>query len=211
MPLRLGFVNSYLIETSMGHLLIDTAGSNARMELLAELERGGCTPNSLKLVILTHGDFDHIGNAAFLRAAFGTNIAMHPDDIGMAERGDMFANRKKPNIIIKVLLPILLGFGKNLRFKPDILLSAGYELSRYGLDARVIPLPGHSKGSIGILTSEGELFCGDLFENTKGPKPNSLMDDPVAAKSSLENLDGMKITMVFPGHGQPFNYGDAKG
>ena len=204
MPLRMGMVNSYLIETSTGHLLVDTASSTARNKLLAELERIGCTHNSLKLVILTHGDFDHIGNAAYLRSYFGARIAMHRDDSGMAERGDMFVNRKEPNIIIKVLLPIFSGFGTSERFTPDILVSDGYELSEYGFDAKVISLPGHSKGSIGILTGNGELFCGDLFENMKGPTLNSLMDDSAAAKVSIENLVGMKITTIYPGHGQPF-------
>jgi len=204
MPLRMGMVNSYLIETSTGHLLVDTASSTGRNKLLAELERSGCTPNTLKLVILTHGDFDHIGNAAYLRSYFGARIAMHRDDSGMAERGDMFVNRKEPNIIIKVLLPIFSGFGTSERFTPDILVSDGYELSEYGFDAKVISLPGHSKGSIGILTGNGELFCGDLFENMKGPTLNSLMDDSAAAKVSIENLVGMKITTIYPGHGQPF-------
>jgi hydroxyacylglutathione hydrolase len=204
MPLRMGTVNSYLLETSTGHLMIDTGGSTARKELLAELENSGCTPGSLKLVMLTHGDFDHIGNAAYLRTAFGTRIAMHPDDSGMAERGDMFLNRKKPNFIIKALLPAFSGFGRSERFTPDILVKDGYDLSEYGLDAKVIFLPGHSKGSIGILTANGELFCGDIFENTKGPTLNPLMDDPAAAKAGIGVLDRFEIKMVYPGHGQPF-------
>lgn len=204
MPIHMGMVNAYLIDARSGHLLIDTGSSSAREELCAELENCGCTSHSLKLVVLTHGDFDHIGNAAYLRKTYGVKIAMHADDFGMAERGDMFVNRKKPNIIIKVLMPIFSGFGRNQRFTPDILLVDGYEFSEYGFDARVVSLPGHSKGSIGILTSEGELFCGDLFENMKGPTLNSLMDDHAAAKDSIENLDAMEIMMVYPGHGQPF-------
>ena len=58
LPLRMGRVNCYLIRTAAGHLLIDTGGSNARKELLRELENVGCMPGSLKLAILTHGDFD---------------------------------------------------------------------------------------------------------------------------------------------------------
>jgi len=116
----------------------------------------------------------------------------------------MFVNRKEPNIIIKVLLPIFSGFGTSERFTPDILVSDGYEFSDYGLEAKVISLPGHSKGSIGILTGNAELFCGDLFENMKGPTLNSLIDDSAAAKISIENLVGMKITTIYPGHGQPF-------
>lgn len=204
MPFGMGTVNSYLVETSMGHLLIDTGGSVARRDLLQKLEDNGCTPDSLRLVILTHGDFDHIGSAAYLRSAFRVKIAMHRDDCGMAERGDMFVNRKKPNSVIKFLLPIFSGFGKSEHFTPDVLVDDGFNLTEYGLEAKVISLPGHSRGSIGILTVEGGLFCGDLFENTKSPTLNSLMDDVTAAKASIDKLESMKISTIYPGHGPPF-------
>jgi glyoxylase-like metal-dependent hydrolase (beta-lactamase superfamily II) len=91
---------------------------------------------------------------------------------------------------MRALLPIFTGFGKSERFTPDILLDDGYDLSHHGLEAKVISVPGYPKGSIGILTANGELFCGDLFENTKGPALNSLIDDPVAANASVANLAG---------------------
>jgi len=204
LPLRMGMVNCYLIQTAAGHVLIDTGGSNARKELHRKLEGAGCMPSSLKLVLLTHGDFDHIGNAAYLRSVFGARIAMHRDDSGMAERGDMFVNREKPSILIRALIPLFMGFGTSERFTPDILLDDGYDLSQHGLEAKVICLPGHSKGSIGILTASGELFCGDLFENTKGPTLNSLIDDSTAANASVARLERLKIRTVHLGHGQPF-------
>jgi glyoxylase-like metal-dependent hydrolase (beta-lactamase superfamily II) len=80
----------------------------------------------------------------------------------------------------------------------------GDDLSGYGLDARVISIPGHSKGSIGILTDHGDLFCGDLLVNTDKPALNSLIDESSAAKASLQILRGMSIGTVYPGHGQPF-------
>ena len=204
LPLRMGTVNCYLIRTAAGHVLIDTGGSNARKELLGKLESAGCTPGSLKLVLLTHGDFDHIGNAAYLRATFGTRIAMHRDDAGMAERGDMFVNRKRPNLLVRSLIPLFTGFGAAERFTPDLYLMDGDDLAQHGLEATILSLPGHSRGSVGVLTAAGELFCGDLFENTKGPALNSLMDDPAAAAASLARLESLKIGTVYPGHGQPF-------
>jgi glyoxylase-like metal-dependent hydrolase (beta-lactamase superfamily II) len=205
MPLRMGRVNCYLIRNDVGHFLVDTGGSNARGEVSGQLERLGVTPGSLKLILLTHGDFDHIGNAAHIRSAFGARIAMHRNDSGMAERGDMFVNRKKPNILIRLLLPLLSGFGTSERFTPDLLVEDGYDLSQDGLGAKVIHLPGHSRGSIGILTAGGELFCGDLFESTKAPALNPLMDDPVAAEASLAVLGRLTIHTVYPGHGRPFS------
>jgi len=86
----LGSVNCYLVESGTGHILIDTGSSNMRSDLERELESAGCKPGNLRLIVLTHGDFDHIGNAAFLKKKFGTKIAMHKDDSGMAEHGNMF-------------------------------------------------------------------------------------------------------------------------
>ena len=204
LPFKLGSVNCYLIETSTGYILIDTGGSNKGTDVEKQLESAGCRPGNLKLIILTHGDFDHTGNAAYLRRKFGTKTAMHYDDSGIVERGNMFWNRNKSNIIIRMIAPLLSGFGKSERFKPDLYIGDGDDLSEHGFDARVLNIPGHSKGSIGILTSSGDLFCGDLFENRDKPGLNSLMDDLATANASIENLKKLNIKTVYPGHGQPF-------
>ena len=67
MPYRLGTVNCYLLKTRDGFALVDTGSSNRRTELECELARAGCQLGDLKLIALTHGDFDHTGNAAYLR------------------------------------------------------------------------------------------------------------------------------------------------
>jgi len=204
LPFRMGSVNCYLLQGDSGYLLIDCGSSSCRKELLRELESAGCKPPLLRLIVLTHGDFDHTGNAAYLRQAFGAKIAMHRDDAGMAETGDMFVNRKQPNIILRKLIPFFTGFGKAERFTPDLLLEDGDDLSPYRFDARVLSIPGHSRGSLGILTVAGELFCGDLLTNTDKPSLNSLIDDPVAAQASLHRLRSMDVKTVYPGHGTPF-------
>ncbi|HTP11866.1 MAG TPA: MBL fold metallo-hydrolase [Anaerolineae bacterium] len=204
LPFGLGHVNCYLIKTEAGYLLIDTGASNQRTALDKELQAAGCQPGNLKLIILTHGDFDHTGNAAYLRQKFQAPLAMHPDDFGMIERGDMFANRSSGNPILKTLAPVMFRFGQSNWVTPDLQLTEEFDLAAYGLDAKVISLPGHSRGSIGILTSEGDLFCGDLLENTKRPALNSIMDDRVAAQASVEKLRNLKVKIIYPGHGQAF-------
>jgi len=122
----------------------------------------------------------------------------------MVERGDMFWNREKSNILIKILAPAISGFGKSERFTPDVYVNDGDDLSEYGFDAKVIHIPGHSKGSIGILTPAADLFCGDLLENTGKPGLSSIMDAPSTANASLEKLNSLSIKTVYPGHGGPF-------
>jgi len=207
LPYKLGSVNCYLIETDTGYILIDTGCSNKRTDLEKELESAGCKPGNLKLIVLTHGDFDHTGNAAHLREKYDIKIAMHYDDSGMVERGDMFLNRKKGNILFKMIATILFGFGKSERFKPDFYIEDGYDLSEYGFDAKVLHIPGHSKGSIGILTVGGDLICGDLLTNWDKPDQpdlNSIMDDLTAANASVEKLKKLGIKTVYPGHNKPF-------
>jgi hydroxyacylglutathione hydrolase len=214
LPYHLGRVNCYLIKTGAGYVLIDTGGSNQRAALEQELESAGCQPGNLKLIVITHGDFDHTGNAAYLRDKFGAKIAMHADDSGMAERGDMFWNRKQGNWLLRMMTAVLFGFGASQRFKPDLTIEDGYTFSEYGFDAQALSIPGHSKGSIGILTASGDpsarfasgqvLFCGDLLDNTDKPVLNSIMDDLAAGNASVEKLKSLKINTVYPGHGKPF-------
>lgn len=204
LPLGMGTVNCYLLRAGDGHVLIDTGAPNARDILRRDLARLGCQPGSLSLIVLTHGDLDHIGNAAYLRTTYGSRIAMHANDARMAEVGDMFANRAKSSFVLRALIPRLIGFGKGDRFTPDALLEDGCTLSEYGLEASVLLIPGHSKGSLGILTADGHLLCGDLFDNTKKPALNSLYDDRDAAMRSAAKLSCLGIVTVHPGHGQPF-------
>jgi hydroxyacylglutathione hydrolase len=204
MPFGLGEVNCYLVEGDQGQILIDTGPANSRALLERELVGAGCRPDTFRLILLTHGDFDHTGNAAYLRARFGAPIGMHTGDLGMVQRGDMFSGRSKGNVLLRMMAPLLFRFGKSQRFEPDLALQDGDSLSGYGLDAKVLSIPGHSSGSIGVLTAGGDLFCGDLLENMSKPDLNSIMDDPVAANASVEGLSELDIRTVYPGHGERF-------
>ena len=206
LPLGMGKVNCYLVKNHKGFFLIDTGLPSGERQLLDVLEKTGCKPGDLQLIILTHGDPDHIGNVTTLREKFKVKVAMHKEDANMARSGDMFANRKKANPIFKMLGPVFMGFGESRRFMPDILLIDGDDLRPYGLFAKVISIPGHSKGSIGILLEMGELFVGDLLDSTKEPGFTSLMDDQIAANNSMMRLQIENISTVYPGHGDPFPF-----
>ena len=203
LPFPLRSVNCYLIKTDSGCILIDTGCSNSLTELESEL--GACPePGGLRLIVLTHGDFDHSGNAAYLRQKFGAKIAMHRQDSAMVERGDIFGGRQGGNFFLRMLVSLIFRFGRSSRFKPDLYLDDGDDLAEYGLEARVLHIPGHSRGSIAVLTAGGQLFSGDLVVKKNRPVRNSLIDDPAAASASIERLKRLKIDTVYPGHGKPF-------
>jgi glyoxylase-like metal-dependent hydrolase (beta-lactamase superfamily II) len=90
------------------------------------------------------------------------------------------------------------------KFKPDIYLTDGQSLKEYGLNAKIIHIPGHTKGSLGIITDDGILFAGDTFTNRKKPDTATYIENSNALKNSMANLKKMNITTIYPGHGKPF-------
>jgi glyoxylase-like metal-dependent hydrolase (beta-lactamase superfamily II) len=64
-------------------------------------------------------------------------------------------------------------------FTSDLILEDGENLEGYGLKASILHLPGHTKGSIAILTEDGSLFAGDTFFNMK-QAPQPMGDGPIA-------------------------------
>ncbi len=198
-------VNCYLV--SIDHesfFLIDTGMPNNRSQLERELAASGCQQGDLKLILLTHGDIDHVGNAAYLRQKYAAKIGMHPLETPAVNGGSMLQTRQSRTLIGRVMFASYK-LGQANRFDPDIEFIGGEDLSPFGFAASVVHIPGHTRGSIAILTSEGSLFCGDLMSNRSGPRLNSLIDDSTAAQTSLENLKRLPVRMVYPGHGEPFS------
>ena len=184
-PLKYLFgVNCYLIKNETGYYLID--------KLEKVINDAGCRPGGLKLIIITHGHMDHVGNAVYLRDKYGAKIAMHRGDAKMTESGDMFVDTKG-GILITLIGAFAKLFGLEApEFAPDILLEDNQSLMKYGLDATVIHNPGHSEGSISIYTTDHDLFCGDLFNNDK------------KLDTSVEKIKALETSTVYPGHGKPF-------
>jgi len=211
-PIRSSGVNCYLVTASNGgFVLIDTGLSMGRAHIVKELENAGCQPGKLNLILITHADPDHTGNAAYLRRMYATKIAMHPAEVKAAETGNMLYNRKSQASLTWSIFSIFKP-GKSDRFTPDFTVEDGQDLSSYGLEAKVIHLPGHTAGEIGILTMQGApsqgsgqaLFCGDmLMERENGPRLG--YGNPPDFKDSLEKLKGLEIKTFYPGHGRPFS------
>ncbi len=204
-PIRLSIANCYLLKTGTGYILIDTGFSWHRRALRNALRAAGCGAGDLKLIVITHGDLDHTGNCVWLQKRYRAPVGMHPAEAAAAERGNMFLSRKNgPGLFVRALVSFM-GLFVFRRFKPQVLLKEGDALSEYGLDARILHLPGHSMGSIGVLTAEGQFFCGDLLATKDGrPIRGALVDDAGEMDASIQRLKNLHIKMVYPGHGRPF-------
>lgn len=72
------WVSAWLITSPNGHVLIDTLYGPFTDQLLANIRAVGFDPKDVKLVVVTHGHFDHAGGMARLKATLdpGTRFAM---------------------------------------------------------------------------------------------------------------------------------------
>ncbi len=202
----MGFVNAYLLQAGDGFILVDTGIGDVWTKLESELLSRGALPERLKLVILTHGDMDHAGNCKKLQQKYGVSVAVHQGDLEMVSTGT--PRRRSAKTFTGKLMTWMASRMKDTSgcFEPNLYLEDGQNLQEFGLDATIFHTPGHTSGSISILTAAGELLVGDTLSNRRTPKTADLFEDESVLITSLSKLRGVDAKTVYPGHGKPFPF-----
>jgi hydroxyacylglutathione hydrolase len=169
-------------------IAIDTATPSLAW-VSEELAARGWT---LKLIVSTHGHWDHIGDNAAVAAETGADIAVHPlDRHRLADPHPLWA----PFEIVPSVPAVELAEGGVIRFG-DLRLT-------------VLHTPGHTEGSVCLeAVDEGLLFSGDtLFAGGWG-RVDLEGGDPAAMVESIGRLAGLADgTAVLPGHGSETTIG----
>lgn len=172
--------NAFLLQGPSGDVLID-APQGADLHF---------ADKKIDTLLLTHGHFDHIIDAAAIQRRHGCKVAVHADSYAMvAERG--FFTKWGFQLEIEPALP-------------DIDLIEGQPLLAGGLQFDLLEVPGHCPGSICFyLKKEGVVFGGDaLFAGGIGR-----WDLPGGNKDLLLTRIAEKLltlpdeTVLYPGHG----------
>lgn len=194
-----GNVNCYIVADNGRAILIDTGRTKYREKILEK-----CKEFHVSLIILTHGHMDHCQNAAYLAGTLQIPIAMSEKDINLIPD-----NRKQPlsakTLLGKMVLSVSLSsFEKDSLeiFEPAIYLKNGDDLSDYGIEAEIVELPGHTKGSIGVKM-EDSLFVGDALMNMFYPTTSMLYTEEQEMLESAEYISELGEKTIYFGHGKP--------
>ena len=137
-------------------------------------------------VLLTHGHFDHM------------LYASHFLDGGAR----LFVNEEDVPMLSSSMLNLSGMIGQKIRLPhPDVLLRDGETVETAGIEFLVLHTPGHTKGSVCLLTGQN-LFSGDTLFYAGCGRTDLPGGDPEAMERSLQRLLLLRGDIaVYPGHG----------
>ena len=173
-------------------MVIDPGEDGPRILQLAE-----SNGYQVKKIVNTHGHFDHIGANQPVKDATGAVLMMHEADLPLLQNARNHAQA--------------YGLTVSPSPDPDKFLNEGDVFSVGEQSFSVFHVPGHSPGSICLL-SDGHLFVGDvLFAGSVGRTDLPGGDFDALIEGVREKLFRLPAeTIVHPGHGPDTTIGREK-
>ncbi len=200
-----GRCNVYLIEDDGGVTLFD-AGARTMTRAVA---RAGAKLGGIRRVVLGHAHTDHRGTAP----ALGVPVLCHPDEVQDAEGSGGF--RYWPQGLAGLPTPLRQLHRLLHRYAWDAgpvkisdTVVEGDEIAGF----RVIDLPGHAPGQIGLWREADRLaltsdcfYTLDMWGRSSAPRlPIALYNfDTDRARESLRKLAALEPAAAWPGHAKP--------
>ena len=198
--------NCYLLWGRRGVILIDAGPPGSTETIIAGMGEAGVRAEDLRLILITHGHLDHYGAAAGIREWCGAPVAAYrgEPEFSQDRRNAVPPAQTLRGSLVRWTYRLLSPMAPFAPLEADILLEDKAALLDYGLEAWIVALPGHSPGSLGVVTPDGDLFAGDLFVNYAVPSQPIYLSDPEAWHRSYERVLELRPRMVYVGHGEPF-------
>jgi metallo-beta-lactamase class B len=167
-----GTVSVWLISTSDGLILIDTAQEPYVDHILNNIRNVGLDPKNIKYILLTQGHLDHFGGAARIQELSGARVAAAEADWVLM---DEYARRP---------LPAAPPFHRTVA--RDMVLKEGDTIRLGNTSLKVYVLPGHTPGGASFeftVFDKGRPHKAFLFG---GPEPR---DGVEGAKNFLASVN----------------------
>jgi len=207
-PVRSKYVNSFIVQ-GQSAILIDTGMPGYQERILQRMEEKGIKWADVSLIIITHGHNDHFGSAAALREKTGAPVAVHRAD---SEPLKTCINPPLHPIGAKgTIMAGLSGLMKSPAIKgidADILIEGEMDLAKYGIAGRIVPTPGHTKGSVSVFLEGGCILVGDLIFGgvfrRKAPGYPYFGYDKREILNSIKKMLELNPKIIYAGHGGPF-------
>ncbi len=175
---------------SVGEGLVIDPGGNSETICRAIDETG----LDIKAIVLTHGHSDHIAALRDVQDKTGAEVAIHIEDADFLEGRGSYSSQ--------------FGISYRTPHPPERLLREGDKIEVGGMSFTVIHTPGHTPGSISLLTEFG-VFTGDtIFRRGIGTTMMPGSSRPQLLDSIRKKLMTLPdATVIYPGHGRETTIG----
>ena len=151
------------------------------------------------LLVLTHGHWDHVADAAAIRARHGCPVVCHEETVPMVGEADFFVRQGFPFRLEPVAV--------------DRTLCEGRAQDFLGWPLDVLEVPGHCPGSLCFYSPEDKILVGGdvLFNGGVGRWDLPGGDGELLRRGIREKLLVLPDdTVVLPGHGPQTGIGAEK-
>ena len=192
------FVSNYLIDSGDGLILIDTGVPEMLYLLLESIRKLGFDPMDIKLILLSHGHFDHCGATRHLQEMTGAKVMLGQEDVKNITG--------RPELMIKEIPGFVV----------DEVYTYGEPVQMGQVSVECLHTPAHTMGTTSFffdVTDNGSLYrCGlhggiglvTLDEDYL--REHSLpLEYQEIYLASLESLKDMKVDIVLPSHNKQYD------
>jgi len=210
LTISLPLCNYHLLGDRSGYLLVDAGARGQYRMFAAALARQGIRPDQIKLIVVTHAHFDHVGNLHAIQSDCGCPVVAHVKEAEILREGKTVI---PPGLdrVGKVLSPIGRRVPWLFGFKPVAGDHVSSDLSlpkEYGFAVTVVPTPGHTVGSVSVVQDTGTACVGDLMTSHWLVGRDLVChfgDDEGTVYESWRALLRMDVHTFLPAHGNPIS------
>ncbi len=205
----------YLLRIPTGYVAIDTGYSGGYAQYRKALQRRGIDPTEIKILFLTHAHDDHAGFLSELLSASKAILIVDKEAPARLVEGHNRWVGGCSGRLAKAFVQSMKLFGKGKHAFPSFEISKdtivwdrhSQPLQDLGVPASIVSLPGHTADSIGILTDDGQLFCGDAAMNGFPSVHRNIIwiESLNDYKRSWDAMIATNAQEIFPAHGKPFS------